>query len=96
VLVFVLILLVLVLFHWEMGVQNDLKVVDQPAAQYDTLVADQRAKLASYRLLDPQKNIVQIPISRAMDMVVEDLQKSPQNASPKQSPPDKEADHGSK
>jgi hypothetical protein len=98
--VFALILLMMVLFHREMAEQTQLKVVDQPAVEYDTLTADQRAKLASYRWLDPEKKIVQIPIKQAMGLVLEELQQPPAEKSSRESPPAnnpeaKEGDHGS-
>lgn len=37
--------------------------------------SQQHANLAEYRILDPEKKIVRIPIERAMDLVVEDLRK---------------------
>ena len=91
--VFALILLMMVLFHWEMAEQNQLKVVDQPAVEFDTLAADQKAQLTKYRWLDPERKIVQIPIRQAMDLVLDELQK-PQEASPIDVPPKKEGDHG--
>lgn len=91
--VFALILLMIVLFHWEMAEQNQLKVVDQPAVEFDTLAADQKAQLTKYRWLDPEQKIVQIPIKQAMELVLDQLQKPPQEASPENSPPKKEGDH---
>lgn len=76
VIVFALILLMMVLFHREMAEQNQVKVIDQPAAEFDTLVADQRAKLASYRWIDPEKKNVQIPVRQAMDLVLDELRKA--------------------
>jgi hypothetical protein len=93
VLVFAIILLMMVLFHWEMAEQTQLKVVDQPTTEFDSLTADQKGQLAKYRWIDPEKKIVQIPIKQAMDMVVEELQKPPK-AAPRDIPPKKEGDHG--
>ena len=91
--VFALILLMIVLFHWEMAEQNQLKVVDQPAVEFDTLAADQKAQLTKYRWLDPEQKIVQIPIKQAMELVLEELQKPPET-SPIDVTPKKEGDHG--
>jgi hypothetical protein len=87
VIVFALILLMMVLFHREMAEQNQLKVIDQPMVEYDTLVADQRAKLASYRWIDRKKKTVQIPIKQAIDLVLEELEKSPATATKKEKTP---------
>jgi hypothetical protein len=87
--VFVIILLMMVLFHWEMAEQTQLKVIDQPTTEIDNLVAEQKGQLAKYRWIDPEKKIVQIPIKQAMDLVLEDLRKPV-----KESPTEKEGDHG--
>ena len=86
VIVFALILLMIVLFHREMAEQNQLKVIDQPATEYDSLVADQRAKLASYRWIDAEKKVVQIPIGCAMDLVLGELQKGQAGKSSPEAP----------
>ena len=98
--VFAIILLVMVLFHLEMAKLDQSKVIDQPAAEYASLTAEQLGQLASYRWIDKDKRIVQIPIKQAMGLVLEELQKSsdgkpaPQSA-PQESPPEKEGEHGS-
>jgi hypothetical protein len=74
--VFAIILLIMFLFHIEMAEQTQLKVVDQPAAEFAGLTADQQGKMASYRWVDKDKKIVQIPIKQAMDLVVNELQKT--------------------
>jgi hypothetical protein len=88
-------LLVMVLFHWEMAEQNQIKVINPPAAEYDSLVADQRAKLASYRWLDPEKKIVQIPIVKAMDLVLDDLKKAKEEKANAKEDAEKEGKNGS-
>jgi hypothetical protein len=99
VVVFAIILFMIVLFHWEMAEQTQVKVIDQPAAEFDMLVADQKGQLAKYRWIDLEKKIVQIPIKDAMAMVVSELQKSPADQSttaptppeaPPATPPEKE------
>jgi hypothetical protein len=94
VVVFAIILLMMVLFHWEMAEQTQLKVVDLPAAEFDSLAADQKAQLAKYRWLDPEKKIVQIPIEQAMNLVIDELQKPPRESPPVKALPEKEGEHG--
>jgi hypothetical protein len=89
--VFALILLMMAMYHWEMAEQTQLKVVDLPAAEFDTLVADQRGQLTNYRWIDPEKKIVQIPIKQAMDLVLDELRKPPRE-SPEKAPAEKEGD----
>jgi hypothetical protein len=95
VIVFAMILLMMVVYHREMAEQTQLKVVDLPAAEFDTLTADQRGQLAKYHWIDPEKKIVQIPIKQAMDLVLEELRNPPKESPPENAPAEKEGDHGS-
>jgi cell division septation protein DedD len=77
VLVCVIILALIVFYHFAMADQYQVKVVDQKAIELDNLITDQRGQLAKYKWIDPEKGVVQIPIQDAMNLVVEQLQKSP-------------------
>jgi hypothetical protein len=77
VLVCVIILALIVYYHFAMAEQYQVKVVDQKAVELDNLIADQKGQLAKYKWIDPEKGVVQIPIQDAMNLVVEQLQKSP-------------------
>lgn len=73
----VIVLLVVVFYHVETQ-EEFVKDVSQPQVEFDQLAAQQRGNLADYRLLDKQKQVYAIPISRAMEMVVARRQKNPQ------------------
>lgn len=77
VMVCVIVLALIVFYHFAMAEQFQVKVVDQKAVELDNLIADQKGQLAKYKWIDPEKGIVQIPIQDAMNLVVEQLQKSP-------------------
>jgi hypothetical protein len=81
VLVFAVILLMIVLFERHMAELEQTKVVDQPAVEYATLSSAQQGELATYRWIDREKKIVQIPIGQAMDIVLKEISKSPKNSS---------------
>jgi hypothetical protein len=92
--VFAIILLMMVLFHLEMNTMDQTKVIDQRSVQFDSLVAEQKGQLAKYRWIDPEKKIVQIPISEAMRLVVEELRRPAQKSPPETHLPAKEGEHG--
>ncbi len=52
--------------------QHVQKVVSQPSQQLNSHLADQVETLNSYRWVDQEKQIVAIPIDRAMQLMVED------------------------
>jgi hypothetical protein len=85
VVVFAVILLMIVLFHREMSELQQTKVIDQPAVEFATLTASQQGELATYRWIDREKKIVQIPIKQAMGIVVAELNE-------KSAPSEKSAD----
>ncbi|HVP13340.1 MAG TPA: hypothetical protein VMV94_19355 [Phycisphaerae bacterium] len=49
------------------------KVIAPAAEELAAVTAEQQGQLNSYRLIDSQKQIVAIPIDRAMAIVVQDL-----------------------
>jgi hypothetical protein len=50
------------------------KVVDAPTSDSDSIIAEQQIQLTQYGWLDREQNKVAIPIDRAMERVVADLQ----------------------
>jgi hypothetical protein len=92
VLVFAVILLMIVLFERHMAELEQTKVVDQPALEYATLSSAQQGELATYRWIDREKKIVQIPIGQAIDIVLKEMSKSTSHAS---TPTQKEGNDGS-
>ena len=70
-----MVLLLIVLFYqFEAGQQQAEEFQQQPP-EITSLTARQEAGLAEYRMIDPEKKTVAIPIRRAMDLVVEELSK---------------------
>jgi len=53
--------------------ENYRKVISPPNEELSQLQAKQLESINGYRMVDTQKNIVAIPIDRAMELVVEDL-----------------------
>jgi hypothetical protein len=52
------------------------KVVEAPTIESDSIIAEQQIQLTQYGWLDREQNKVAIPIDRAMERVVADLQAS--------------------
>jgi len=71
--VFAVIVLLIVVYYNAEGRQRAEKDLTIPPAEIRRLVAQQEGQLADYRLLDSEKKIVAIPISRAMKLVVDEL-----------------------
>jgi hypothetical protein len=101
VIVFALILLMMVLFHWEMAELNQerMKEDSQRFIEFDTLTSAQREKMADFRWIDREKKIVQIPIKDAIRITLEELQKQQaEKSSPDvpsaNAPKGREGDHG--
>jgi len=72
--VFVIILGLLVLFYRAEARLEQERHFGVPYTEVENLVAEQQATLVEYRWLDQEKNIVAIPIDRAMEIVVRELQ----------------------
>lgn len=62
-----------VLYYSAANEQFERKVIQAPATQSDTLLAEQAVKLTRYDWVDRQKNKVMIPIDRAMELVVKEV-----------------------
>lgn len=69
----VLLLQVLYLRSAERLAERDFA---QPPAELSRLTANQQAQLIEYRILDPEKKIVAIPIDLAEQLVLRDLYRS--------------------
>ena len=64
------------LFYWQLDRMKLSEELWQPSAKLEALTAAQQTRLTDYRMLDAEKGIVAIPISRAMDLVVAEEQKN--------------------
>ena len=76
ILLVVIIVALQVVYYWYAGRQQTADEFIQAPAELGSLLAEQQASLTSYRLIDPQKQVVGIPIGRAMDLVVTELSSS--------------------
>ena len=76
ILVFALIVGLQVLYYATAEKEREQKVIEAPTAESDSLIAEQKIKLTQYGWLDRKQNKVAIPIERAMELVVADLQQS--------------------
>ncbi len=77
ILVFVAIVFLQALFHRAEEAELARKVTGAPAAEAEGLRAEQTARLNGYRVVDPGKGIVAIPIDRAMELVVRESAPAP-------------------
>ncbi len=68
-LVVIIVLLMVIYYHVETREEYD-KNFSRAPAELGNLVAKQQATLASFRWVDRQKQIVAVPIDRAMGLVV--------------------------
>ena len=67
------ILALVVVFYWYQDkLETSQRFTERPA-RLETLLETQNAWLTDYRLMDPEKRIVAIPIDRAMGLVVAEL-----------------------
>ncbi len=81
VLTVVIILALAVLFYWYQDkLETSKRIAEQPA-KLEALRETQNAWLTDYRLMDPEKRIVSIPIDRAMGLVVAELSAREQSSS---------------
>lgn len=78
VILFAIIVLLVVVFYNAQTQEEFVKDVSEPQVEFDQLAAQQRGNLTDYRLLDKEKGVYAIPISRAMEIVVARRQKNPE------------------
>lgn len=89
--VLVVIVLLTVIYYQVEARQDYEKNISRPAVEFAKLTADQQGLLASYGWIDQEKGIARIPISRAMELVVDEIAADPEAASPEPVPEDEEA-----
>jgi hypothetical protein len=82
VLVFVMIVGLQALFYAEQKKETDRKVVARAPEALVRLTAEQQEKLHSYRWVDPAAGVAAIPIDRAMELTIQDLNRPPRAARP--------------
>ncbi len=70
---FAIIVVLQVLYYQLEAAEQLRKEISPEPAELASAIADQKAKLADYRWVDQQKELVGIPIDRAMQLVVDDL-----------------------
>ncbi len=72
ILLVVIIVFLMVIYYHVASQEEYVKNISQTPIELTDLVARQQADLVSYRWIDQNKGIVAIPISRAMDLVVDE------------------------
>jgi hypothetical protein len=77
ILLFVVVVLLQAFFYHSEQQENLRKVVAVAPEELSQLRAQQQELLHSYKLIDPQKGVVAIPIDLAMKLVVREGGKSP-------------------
>jgi hypothetical protein len=75
--VFIIIVLLIVVYYGAEERQRAAKDFTGPPAEIRRLVSNQEGQLADYRMLDAQRQVVAIPVRRAMEAVVAELAKDP-------------------
>lgn len=61
------------LYSWQVARIDAAVALEGPPAKLEAQRAAQHARLTDYWMVDPKKGVVAIPVSRAMDLVVEGL-----------------------
>jgi hypothetical protein len=90
VLVFAIVIALAVLVNSAQEHQQYEKNISQPYTKLESLLASQRIKLVEYRWVDQKKQVVAIPIDRAMQLVVAQYRGGSPPASQTGSSPEKE------
>lgn len=73
ILVFVMIVALQALFYRTQNEEFKRKVIAQAPEELSRITAEQREKLGSYRWVDEKAGVAAIPIERAMDLTIRDL-----------------------
>ena len=68
-----IILALVVVFRWYQDRLETSIRISEPPAKLDKLLEGQNQWLTDYRLMDPEKRVVAIPVERAMGLVVAEL-----------------------
>ncbi len=73
--VFLFVLIIALLAWFNATEQRELrqKIVEPPNEKLEQLDAKQLESINVYRLVDPKKGVIAIPIDRAMDLVLKDI-----------------------
>ena len=79
VLTFALIIAVQVLYYHVSTAETDRKVIAVRAEEADDMLAQQDARLARYGWVDRAKGRITVPVERAMELVVRELQEQQKN-----------------
>jgi ATP/ADP translocase len=61
------------LYYWQLDRVETSEDIHQPPAKLEVLLAAQQTRLTDYSIVDAKKEIVAIPIDRAMKLVVAEL-----------------------
>jgi hypothetical protein len=61
------------LYSWQVARVETAVALEGPPAKLEAQWAAQQARLTDYWMVDAKKGVVAIPVSRAMDLVVEEL-----------------------
>jgi hypothetical protein len=61
------------LYYWQLDQVETSEANYPPPKKLESLLNAQRTQLTDYRMMDPKKEIVSIPIGRAMNLVVAEL-----------------------
>lgn len=64
------------LYYWQLDRVEASESLYPPSAKLDALLTAQEKRLASYAVVDEKKQIVAVPIRRAMELVVNELSRS--------------------
>jgi hypothetical protein len=70
------------LYYWQLDRTETADELYQPPKKLTALLHAQRTQLTDYRMMDTKKDIVAIPIGRAMDLVVAELSRQGGAATP--------------
>lgn len=84
----VIIVLQAVYFGYQAAVER--KVADREPAKLEALLSAQRPRLTDYGVLDAEKGIVTIPVSRAMELVVAESSEPKESEDVESDPPPRE------
>jgi len=71
---FALVVFLTVVFYWVEADLRRERYVEQPWEDLERTVASQRARLVEYRWVDRRNGTVAVPIDRAMELVVREMQ----------------------
>jgi len=61
------------LYYWQLNRVETSEAIYQPPKKLESLLNAQRTQLTDYRMVDEKKEVVSIPVARAMNLVVAEL-----------------------